>query len=115
MTTIQRYKEKERKEGGVFHMKLDKDGKIVYAENGDMEYTIEDTRAVVRHMDMIKCVKEGKESHKVSAYRIEALSGKHAHRVVTKQYRKNTFSVADNKRYQIEYFHSLAYGHKDAK
>ena len=34
-----RDKEKERKEGGVFYMKLDKDGKIVYDENRDMEYT----------------------------------------------------------------------------
>lgn len=109
-----RDKEKVRKEGGVFYMKLDKNGKIVYAENGDMEYTTEDTKAVVRHMDMIACVKEGKEAPKVSAYRIEALSSKNAHRVVTRQYTKKTFSIADNKRYQREDFHSLAYGHKDA-
>ena len=96
-----RDKEKDRKEGGVFYMKLDKDGKIVYAENGDMEYTIEDAIAVVRHMDMIKCVKDGKGS------------GKNIHRLVTKQYTKKTFSIADNKRYQTEDFHSLAYGHKD--
>ena len=75
-------------------MKMDRNGKIIYAKNGDMEYSTEYTKAVVRHMDMIRCVKEGKEAPEVSAYRIESLSGKHAHRVVTKQYRKKTFSVA---------------------
>ena len=55
-----RNKEMERKEGGVFYMNMDEKGNIVYAENGDMEYTKEDTKAVVRHMDMIACVKEGK-------------------------------------------------------
>jgi hypothetical protein len=65
-------------------MKLVKDGNIVYDENGDMEYTTEDTKTLVRHMDMIKCVKEGKEAPKFSAYRIEALSGKNIHRVVSK-------------------------------
>ena len=98
---------------------MDEYGKIIYDENGEIEYTTEDTRTLVRHMDMIKCVKECIEAPQVSAYRIEALSGKEKegndHRVVTKQYMKRTFSVADNKRYQTEYFHSLVYGHKDAK
>ena len=71
-----RDKEKERKEGGVFYMKLDKDGKIIYTKNGDMEYTTEDTKAFGRHIDMITCVKECKEAPEVSAYRIEVLSGK---------------------------------------
>ena len=54
----------------------------------------------------------------MSAYIIEALTGKkigkNAHRVVTRQYTKKTFSIADNKIYQREEFHSLAYGHNDA-
>ena len=93
-----RDKEKEQKEGGAFYMKLDEYGKIIYDENGEIEYTTGDTRTLVRHMDMIKCVKESIEAPQVSAYRIEALSGKekegNAHRVVTKQYMKMTFSVA---------------------
>ena len=110
-----RDKKQELKEGGVFYMKLDDEGKIIYDKNGEMEFTTEDKKAVVRHIDMIKCVKEGKEAPKVSAYRIEVLTGENAHRIVTKHYTKKTFSVADNKRYQTEDFHSLAYGHKDAK
>jgi hypothetical protein len=81
-------------------MKLDDDGKIIYDKNGEMEYTTEDTRRLVRHSDMIACVKEGKESPEVSAYRIEALSGKKsncAHRVVSRQYKKKTFTVANSK------------------
>ena len=108
-----RDKKKELKRGCVLYENW-RDGKIIYDKNGDMEFTKEDKKAVVRHIDMIKCVKEGKEAPKVSAYRIEVLTGKNTHRVVTKYYRKKTFSVADNKRYQTESSHSLAYGHKDA-
>ena len=106
---------KRPKETSVFYMKTDENGKIIYDKDGDMEYSEEDSKTVVRHSDMIKCVKEGKEAHEVSAYIIEVLTGKNAHRVVTKYYKKKTFSIADNKRYQTENFHSLAYGHKDAK
>ena len=107
--------QREQKKQVVFYMKTYENGEIIYDKNGDMEYSEEDNKAVVRHADMIKCVKEGEEAPEVSAYRIEVLTGKNAHRVVTKYYRKKTFSIADNKRYQTENFHSLAYGHKDAK
>ena len=95
--TPKRSKKLEEMEGGVLLMDKDK--------------------TLVRHKDMIDCATKGIEGPKVYAWRIEAIkdSGTDAHKMVTRKHEKKTFSLYDDKIYIIEDYHSLAYGHKDAK
>ena len=95
--TPKRSKKLEETEGGVLLMDKDK--------------------TLVRHKDMIDCVTKGIEGPEVYAWRIEAIkeSGNNAHKMMTRKHTKKTFSLYDDKRYLIEDYHSLAYGHNDAK
>ena len=98
-------------------MKTNKKGNILYDKEGNMEYSKEVEKALVRHAEMIDCVKECKEGPEVFVYTIESLrgEGERAHKVITRKHRKKTFSVCDDKRYQLEDYHTLAYGHRNAK
>ena len=98
-------------------MKTDKELNILYDKEGNMEYSKGDEKALVRHSDMIDCVKECKEGPEVFAYTIESLrgEGERAHKVITRKHGKKTFSVCDDKICQLEDYHTLAYGHHNAK
>ena len=78
---------------------------------------MEKDKTLVRHNDMIDCVTKGIEGPEVYDWRIESIkqSGTDAHKMMTRKHKKKTFSLYDDKRYLIEDYHSLAYGHKDAK
>ena len=66
---------------------------------------------------MIKCVKHGIEGPEVYARTIETIreSGNDAHKMATIWHIKKTFTTNDDKRYQTQNYHSLAYGHYEAK
>ena len=91
-------KKAEKKEGGVLLMDKDK--------------------TLVRHSDMINCVKHGIHRPDVYAFTIDTIqeSGSKANKMTTRKHIKQTFSLYDDKRYLIEDYHSCrSYGHKDAK
>ena len=95
--TPKRSKKLEEMEGGLLLMDKDK--------------------TLVRHNDMIDCATKVIEAPEVYARRIEAIreSGTDAHKMMTRKHKKKTFSLYDDNIYLIEDYHSLAYGHKDAK
>ena len=74
-------------------------------------------KTLVRHNDMIDCVTKGIKGPKVYAWRIEAIknNGDDYHTMVTRRHEKETFSPYYDKIYLNEDYHSLAYGHNDAK
>ena len=123
----------EEDKNGIEHIKTKMTAKGIYTcciddDAGKRNKKIEEeeggvilldaNKALIRHSDMIACVKEGVKAPDVYAMTIDTIRDTKigAHKMATRWHWKHTFTSFDNKRYHLENdYHSLALGHFKAK
>jgi hypothetical protein len=92
-----------------------KRNKLVEDEEGGV-IRLDEKKALVRHLDMITCVKEGTKIPDVYAMPIDTIRDINIGplKVATLWHWKQTFTSYDDKRYHIkDYYHSMAFGHSE--
>jgi hypothetical protein len=106
---------------GIYSCCIDDDdakkrNKLVEEEEGGV-IRLDENKPLIRHLDMIACVKEGIKAPDVYAMTIDTIRDSDIGplRMATRWHWKQTFTSYDDKIYQRkEDFHSLAYGHSEA-
>ena len=105
---------------GIYSCCIDDDSKkrnkLAEEEEGGV-VRLDEKKALIRHLDMIACVKEGTKALDVYAMTIETIHDTHLGplKMATRLHWKQTFTAYDDKRYHRQNdYHSLAYGHSEA-
>ena len=105
---------------GIYSCCIDDDdakkrNKLVEEEEGGV-IRLDENKALIRHLDIIACVKEGIKSPDVYAMTIDTIRDSNLGplKMARRWHWKQTFTSYDDKRYHRPNYHSLAYGHSEA-